>query len=58
MNEIFHDEDITQEAKTGKFSNYQDVSIQMTKSLKEQCPEREEDINSVADEDALSKRES
>lgn len=27
LNEIFHEEDITQEAKTGKFSEYQDMWV-------------------------------
>lgn len=55
MNEIFHGEEIIQEAKSGKFSKHQDMWIsKMTQSLKEQCPERKEDTNGVAAEETVS----
>lgn len=60
MNEIFHEEEIIQEAKTSKFPKYQDkifVNIKMTQSLKEYInTERKEDIIAVAAEDTVSKR--
>lgn len=38
------------------FLNTRHVNMQMTQSLKEQCPERKEDTKGVAAEETVSKR--